>query len=770
MSRRVYLDVGTGWQDVSHLVLYSSLSYTKRAASDNYHRAQNIANFSIKYDYDLFTSIYAATSDILCYIMEWGDDYLGAIDCGLYDSVVAAEETIDCGDYSGIDPEELLDMGISHFEYLFTGRKAPTASRKYNGILSNQVLALEFIDSSDLLSKEVGDVVFYDCAIMSSLDTEHSLVHLLAALANFHIDKIDASVSIPATYTIFAPNNPTDSVLDVLDVLLFENGYVLNFDEKDRISPVPWIVDPDTLVLYEFNENNMLKEISVDEQDADWDKVELSYFNLLSKDNVRIYTENLPYASDGSFAGYSVPAGYYWPIEANATDRITLMNTIIYQEYDDAGIKFVTNEAIVKKLDYNYKAFPSDFSGIVATSNHVLSVSVQALSLELAEFGNKRARILYKNNQATAQDIFFLHIDGTVFYKSMERLLQASAGPLSQKIHKYQSYFVYTEAVADALAKNLVQMATAGSVFYTFESLASVREGSLVRLVTDDATDQICFLVEKTYSEENGTYRYKARGYEYNVGTLRAETNIQKADIGSTNTAEIITDLDNTITDLASTTTKADNSLTYLSDMSSDSLITPQEKVMVRLRWADIDGYVGLPGSYLQTRASAIEAGVTPLSLDYAYGRLYDQLFDSPGVLRADFATNNIPISSSFYAAWSVYYQYESQTLATISRWSSLESIVRYDCGVYDETMQADYNPELDNGEFNKYQHDDADTYDYGEYSSVDAPVITTDCGDYSSTVSYVEIIDMEVFDPMAATLYNPPDVILDCGIFTAFA
>jgi hypothetical protein len=365
---------------------------------------------------------------------------------------------------------------------------------------------------------------------MNPANKAKSIVHQLAYIAGFVDAQIDQTVTIPVSYPYFAPNNEKDKILDILDILLFENGWVMNMDENDKIKPIEWIKDSSLSFLYAFNEDNIIKQIQIEESQKEYTAVELAYYELNSKDNVRVYTADTSFSSEGGFEGYPVSAGFYWPIEANVTDRITNINTLVYQEYDDGGIKYATNEAIVKKIDYNYKAFSSDFSGIVATQSHVLSAHVDNLDLTFSSYGNKKARILYKNNQATAQNLYFMHIEATVIYKSTERTLTSGRTATDDQLDRYSSYFVFNSTAADKLAKNMVQMYGKGSTVYTFDSEIEVPEGVLVTLKTDDATDLLCFVMERTYTEETMLFRYKVKGYSHNVGVLIGETNVIKTE------------------------------------------------------------------------------------------------------------------------------------------------------------------------------------------------------------------------------------------------
>ena len=131
----------------------------------------------------------------------------------------------------------------------------------------------------------------------------------------------------------------------------------------------------------------------------------------------------VPYGDDGTFEGYPIPPTYLYPPKANVIDESTGVNQLVYQEYTDEAIEYFTNKAIKEQLDYNYKNFSSDFSGIVATENHVIENKFDiGISLDVSEFGNKKARLLYKNNNTTEyKSIYYNNIYADVWYKTSER-------------------------------------------------------------------------------------------------------------------------------------------------------------------------------------------------------------------------------------------------------------------------------------------------------------------------------------------------------------
>ncbi len=473
-TKRVYLDFGSGEVEVSSFV-QPNLVVTKRAASDSYHYAQGIANFTLNYDLTIFSGLRNATSNITVRITD-----------------------NDAAFFYGIIP--------------------PQIDYSYNGMLENIPIQLEVMDSTQKLDVEVGSVVYRNYTVMNPSIPSTSIVHQLAAIAGLTSADIDGSVIISTTYSGFSPNSETDSVLNILDTLLFENGYVLNFDENNKLKPIKWINAVDSG--FTFDETNIIDKISVVQKVREYEGVELTYYELAEKNNIRVYTEDLPYNSDGSFAGYSVLAGTYYPVEANVIDETTGTYQVVYQEYSEEGIGYFTNKAIIQGLDYNYKAFSSDFSSIVATSGHVLSYSSDTLTLISGIYENKRAQILLKNNTASPISLYYLTIDASVLYKTSERKSSVYNVAGTKKVQKYSSEFIFTSTTADLLTKALAKDLLVGNIIYSFTSSVDRSDGTIVTLHTDDGTNQLCFILEKTYQEKTQLFSYKLKGYSTNYGTI----------------------------------------------------------------------------------------------------------------------------------------------------------------------------------------------------------------------------------------------------------
>jgi len=473
---QVYFDFGSGWYEVSDLVR-DGLSVSHRASSDNFHYAQNVASFTINYDEDIYNNIILATDPIL---------------------VKITKDTVD----------------------FFQGFIPPTIKRTYTGILDLTQLDLEAVDSTETLKVPMGDVVYTGCKILDSADTGNSLIHKLASIAGITALGIDNSVTISTVCSGLAPSSPDEDVLSIMDKLLYEYGYVLNFNESDQISPIAWKTSASGI--HTFNEDNILGKIVKDQNERNkFDGVKVIWYELGLKTDTLVYQEDLPYDNFGAFEGYPIPAGYDYPPEANVDDPVLGGKQEVRQEYDDTGILYRTNKAIVQGLDFNYSAFKSDFTDIVQTTNHTLDdIYDVGITIPTAEFGNKSARVIYRNPTAGSLKLYAFNIRADVLYKTSERYAMIQNVVNTTNYFVYQSSFIFTQTDADNLTQAIAKDLEVGKDSYSFSSEDEVAVGSIATIVTGDDTNQEVFLIERSYDSHKEIYSYKAKAHDTNFSTI----------------------------------------------------------------------------------------------------------------------------------------------------------------------------------------------------------------------------------------------------------
>jgi hypothetical protein len=522
MQRKVYLDFqdSQGFRDVSSLVKYDTLNVTLRAFSENFHYAQNEATFDMLYDSTIYALLRAATKDIIIKIID------------VYDvtTFLALESS---GRLLTEDGFYLLTE-TGGFEPFFYGRITPNKSRVYDGILANTIITLQAEDDTKLLDVPIGDIVYSNYTIMNPVSPSTSIVHQLAYLVGLSAAQV-GNVTISTSFTKFAPNDPSDSILEVLNALLFEHGYAVNFDVNGVLTPIRWI-NTDA-VSFNFTESNMVKQVQVNETARTFYGAEVIYYEIGTLISGLLYRDtNCPYAdTGGGYTGYSIPAGNSYPPTTNVTDPATGVDTLVYQEYTDDAVKYWTNAAIVQKLDYNYKAFSSDFSGILATANHVLDNSFDTGITYTATFFNKKALVKYENPTGGFLNLYFNNIRGDIWYRTTERSSKIINTTISgSNIDQYSSSFLFNKTDADYLVKHLAAIYNVGNLTYTIvydptsTNEKNIAIGQVVNITMGDGTNQNCIISESNWDETTQQYQYKLRAYASNIGSISITSQVVK--------------------------------------------------------------------------------------------------------------------------------------------------------------------------------------------------------------------------------------------------
>jgi len=499
MNRYIFLDFqdGNGWIDISAYVKYDTLTINFNAFNDTFKSAQKTASFSVIYDASLYPKIIGATTEILIRIFDNNTD----------SHLVTEFEWADLLTEDGY----LLALESGDIFPIYSGFIPLSKAWSYNGIQDNTIIQLDAQDFTDWLNTPVGDVMYENFYIMNSVDQAHSLVHALAAIAGFTPASISA-VDILDVLPVFAPDSEDSLVFSVLDTMLYEFGYVLNFNARGQIQPLKWLVDETTPIRYAFTEENCISKVDVKESVTQQDAVHVVSYDIGFAENILVYRDNnCGYNADGSFAGYNLIASQIYPYEANVIDPVTGLPTVVYQQYTDEGIKYKTNRAIAEGLDYYYKAFESNFTSLIATKNHIQQnrYSVGIVVYEPPVFLNTKCKLMYYNPTTDSSlKLYFNNVFADVYYRKSKRdtIINIATDPIHT--FTYTASYLYTAAYADTLAKALASRITTHNRIYTLRSEDMCEEGSTTSVVLDDGTSIMGLIMNRVWDERTQIYKY----------------------------------------------------------------------------------------------------------------------------------------------------------------------------------------------------------------------------------------------------------------------
>jgi len=523
-QRKVYIDFvdGNGYIDISDFVKYDTLSIQETAFNDTFHAAQNTCSFSVIYDVSIYTKITTNTKNLPLRIFDLREE--AAIHTEA-DQPILTENGV----------RLLIETSVA--VPIFAGHIPPKSSRDYNGILDNTIIKINATDNLDYFDMPVGDVLYANCAVMNPSDPANSIVHKLALIAGWTATMV-STAAIPTVIARYSPSDEKVTVRSILDTLLYEYGYTLFLNENGDLAPIQWDRSIPSGTIPEFNEDNIIDEISIENSTQKYDGVKVVYYDLNSVNDMRLYRDsNCGYASDGSFAGFAILDNTDYPPAANTIDETTGNKQIVYQEYTDDAIKYATNKAIQQNLDYNYKNYDSDFTSIVATENYYVDRRFQSpITVVTEAFANKKCQLLYRNTTGSPVLLYYNDVYATIWYKSAEHTAIKNIVTTPSDVYEYTSSYIFNKAVGDELALAIAAQYKNGLRTYEHTSEKDYHCGDIVRIVlSGEGTNTYALVQNKAWDEKDQLYTYSCMSYNPTRETLTSQTVVE---VGAINSAE----------------------------------------------------------------------------------------------------------------------------------------------------------------------------------------------------------------------------------------
>lgn len=481
---KVFLKFGETWQDYTSLVRWDEFSYTLRGFASDYRNAENEARVVLNFDSDLYTVLISSNT------------------------------------YIPVKITDDADVPI------LIGEAQSPLSRAYTGELVESFLSLTVRDFSRRLSRPVRDasiaepipsdeLVLFGAKVMDPANPGASIVHQLILKAGFTLSDI-ASVTIPTVIPAFAPTEESD-ILQLLSTMLYEYGYAPDWDSDGKFHPILWRENPVPSIT--VTDADIRTPVTITASGVEeYTGVKLTYFEMKVREDTGIYSDaDLPFAENDEFGGLVLAPGAYYPPLVNVTDPVTGQPTVVYQSYGDAGISYFTNKTRTDPslADYNWKAFPSDFSDIVATRYHTMDAYwdpgiIQTQNL----FFSKKARYVFYNPTGAPLKLYWVAIHADVYYLSSSRTFAINMSAAERFTEKYQATFIYDETNASLLAKHLASRHAMGDIEYSFSSDNKWMPGTNLRIMLDDGSIADVKVRELFYNPQMLGYSYKVKAYD----------------------------------------------------------------------------------------------------------------------------------------------------------------------------------------------------------------------------------------------------------------
>ena len=289
MNPRVWIDIGSGWEEVTSIVFVNDLKWTQRAFSETFSNGQNEATVTLNYSATFYSRL-----------------------CALND-----KGKIQIKDESGTS--------------VFTGLFERPQSRTYDGNLLLTQITLQAYDYSSRLDVPCGDFLWLNYQVMNTADQAHSIVHQLAYKAGFNLATEVGSVNITATVAAFGPDNIDDSCLSLMNTLLYEYGYAIYFNGAGVLTPEQWQISGSPVTT--MSDTVPIKSIEIATSPFQYIGCDLTYYEVGTRaDSLVYYDPVMPKDSSGYLSGYPIPGttaflatgmtkgSYYTIVVAGTTD------------------------------------------------------------------------------------------------------------------------------------------------------------------------------------------------------------------------------------------------------------------------------------------------------------------------------------------------------------------------------------------------------------------------------------------------------------------
>ncbi len=427
------------------------------------------------------------------------EDFSHAVDsCSLtlvYDSLLLSKLATARGDSVAL-------IQIDGVPY-FSGRIPPTTKFETGGTTVDgdvdiEDIEIEVLDYSSLLDRQVKDsdaIAWEHYHICDPAAPSTSIVHQLLALCGVTGSQVAITQTISIELRAFTKGSGDGTIGDILNTLLYEYGYTYRFDRTGRIVLVQWIYETLSPTM-DIDELIIMADLMAEKIAREYDGCKLYWFGFIEKSQAMVYLEDLPIGDDNRYSGYPIQPGYLYPVEANVEET--------WWEYQDRGVsnKVVDGRVVKDK----------NFSQIVLTKNHTLDDSFEAgVAPETTIYGNKRARLTWRNGEATSKKIYWAAIYADVVYLGSANEIEKMTAASPKKVDEYTAEYIHDETSAGRLASARADIFYKGAWRFSFQSETEIPVGTIGTL-TDPYSGLAgtVMVIQSSFDPETGIYEVKA--------------------------------------------------------------------------------------------------------------------------------------------------------------------------------------------------------------------------------------------------------------------
>lgn len=345
-------------------------------------------------------------------------------------------------------------------------------------------IEISMLDYSFYLEKKLpSSFVYKDYQVFNPSNTSTSFVHQMLYFAGFTDSDIQTTTTYSNNLQYVEGEKGKDEIVDILDDILYEYGFVFHFNELGKFEIIN--LAPDTLdVTNSFDYTNIIQPLTVNKKEEDNEGAKVLWKRTAEYQDVLLYR-----GIKDPEEPKTIPYGLYYPTEGNEKEVKQNLKPVI-DGLDDPELLQSYNH----NLDYQ--------------------VENSAIIVDKENYWNKKAQILFHNtSSSTDYNLEWFDIRGDVEVISEKNETTKKNIVNTNYIEEYESKFIFNEIDAKRLANILASRFQYNIFSYSFKSQDDVNVGTIANLIDNKSgVNTTVRITKKTVNDKNNIIEYEAEG------------------------------------------------------------------------------------------------------------------------------------------------------------------------------------------------------------------------------------------------------------------
>jgi hypothetical protein len=328
-------------------------------------------------------------------------------------------------------------------------------------------ISLKLVNASFLLRQTIGETFAIKSQTVKSI-----VVQLLARLGGIVYNNFDIPAVIPVAII-----EEDEEYYDVIETLLFEYGYVFDFDNAGKFTVLPIFNQPAAITANSFNGGNIRKQVQETVNKKEYNYIRVK-FNAVS-----ITPDDLVYEDT---AEKEVPPGRYFGHEGETGSAQLVDNGAVYCKYQSSKGELLWADVAPDKF-----TIETNFS-----SAFVIEKTGSLVGDVPTYLGNKGTSYAFraKNNSAYAAKIKKIRAVGT----SYTGIVCYEVSKNGSLLKEYDSRYLQDKSNAASFTRNLSNYYRYSSIKLSLDSYEDFPYGSFVKVIEVGIGEITARIVRKT--------------------------------------------------------------------------------------------------------------------------------------------------------------------------------------------------------------------------------------------------------------------------------